>query len=174
LENYLKKYGNISFLIYGFIGVIPIFMYETISNESFFLAFKYLSIPFLLIALYTYVFKLPLYRRKIGGIIGESISFLGVLVVTSMLLLFSGGYVMGLNVIVGEQKQFELIGKVVELDTYKDTNGGRSYYAYIKREGIFESTKLDVTHTHFIRLKVGDIFSETWLKGSFGLLYKKR
>ncbi len=94
--------------------------------------------------------------------------------IAAMLIFISGGYVMGLNAMVGEQQQVQLTGEIVELDTYESTKGGMSYYVYIQTTHTNEPTKLDVSKRHFESLKVGDYFSESWSKGSFGLLYKRR
>ncbi|WP_198435493.1 hypothetical protein [Moritella sp. F3] len=170
MEYYLKKYGDWVFLVYILVGVVPTFMYDTILNESFIWAFKYLSFPIGILCFYVYLCKVPEYRRKAGKIKG----LLWTSIIAAMLILISGGYVMGLNAMVGDQQQVQLTGEVVELDTYESTKGGMSYYVYIQTTHSNEPTKLDVSKKHFESLKVGDYFSESWSKGSFGLMYKRR
>ncbi|WP_289031210.1 hypothetical protein [uncultured Paraglaciecola sp.] len=170
MEYYLKKYGDWAFLVYILVGVAPTFMYDTILNESYVWAFKYLSFPIGALCFYVYLCKVPEYLRKAGRVKG----FLWASIITTMLILISGGYVMGLNAMVGEQQQVQLIGEIVELDTYESTKNGMSYYVYIQTTHANEPTKLDVSRKHFESLKVGDCFSEPWSKGSFGLMYKRR
>lgn len=170
MELYLKKYGEWVFLVYILIGVAPTFMYDTILNESFIWAFKYLSIPFFVICFYVYLFLVPEYRRKSGIVKGV----LWTSTITAMLLLISGGYVMGLNAMIGVPEEVTLTGKVVKLDTYKSTKGGMSYYVYIQSDITNERRKLDVSKSHYGSVRVGDQFSEMWFRGSLGLLYKER
>lgn len=126
MEYYLKKYGDWAFLVYILVGVAPTFMYDTILNESYDWAFKFLSLPIGALCFYVYLFKVPKYRRKAGKVKG----FLWTSMIAAMLIFISGGYVMGLNAMVGEQQQVQLTGEIVELDTYESTKGGMSYYVY--------------------------------------------
>ncbi|WP_207797900.1 hypothetical protein, partial [Shewanella xiamenensis] len=170
LEFYLKKYGNGLFILIAVVAIIPNFLYDTVLNAPYHWAFKYLSIPIFGLSFYVYFYKLPKFRRKAGNFKG----FAWTSMVAALLLLFSGGYVLFFNAWVGSQKEVYLSGTVVELDTYKSTKGGMSYYVYVLLPNSDEPVKLDVSKSHFNTFKVGSEFKEVWIRGSLGILYHRR
>ena len=170
VEYFLKKHGDKSFGLFMVISVIPLLMYETVLNASFVWAFKYLTIPIVFISFYVYLKKIPNLRKEAGELKGITLTTITAL----MLMLMSGGFVLGFNNFIGSQSDFYLKGQVVKLDTYHSTKAGTSYYVYIKTEDTNEELKLDVSKTNHSNLVVGDFYSEPWKKGSLGLLYKRK
>ena len=170
LEYFLKKHGDKSFGLFMVISIVPLMMYETVLNSSFVWAFKYLSVPIVIICFYVYFKRIPNLRRESGELKGITLTT----VVAAMLLLMSGGFVLGFNNFIGPQSDFQLSGSVVKLDTYESTKAGTSYYVFIKTIDTGKTLKLDVSKKNYTALKVGDFYSEPWKKGSLGLLYKRK
>ena len=166
----MKKYGSWLFMLSAIGGVIPTYLYNTVLNAPYYWAFKYLSVPIFSGSLYIFFFKLPEFRRKAGKFKGVAWTSM----VAALLLLFSGGYVLLFNALVGSQEEAFLSGKVVELDTYKSTKGGTSYYVYVLLPNSDEPVKLDVSKSHFNTFDVGSDFTEVWIKGSLDILYRRR
>ena len=170
LEFYLKKYGDWLFIIFAVVAIVPNYLYDTVLNAPYIWAFKYLSIPITVITFYIYFNKLPKFRREAGKFKGVAWTSL----VAALLILMSGGYVLAFNAQIGSQEAVQLSGKVVELDTYKSTKGGMSYYVYVSFPNSEEPTKFDVSKSHFNTFEVGAEFQEVWFLGSLDILYRRR
>ena len=150
------------------VGMIPVLTYETEFNTSFHLAFKYLSLPIILICLYVYFTKMPSWKRDVGKIKG----LFWTLMVAASLILLSGGYVLGANALIGTQNTVEVKGEIAKLEKTISSKGGTSYIVSIK-DNSNNLTKLRVSKEDFIGLKEGQLYQDYWFIGSLGLLYKK-
>ncbi|MEP2652382.1 MAG: hypothetical protein ABJH06_10355 [Paraglaciecola sp.] len=168
MERIVRKYGDNLFFVYMIVGIIPVLIYETEFNTPFHLAFKYLSIPILSVCLYVYFFKIPNWKRNTGKIKG----LCWTLMIAAMLILLSGGYILGVNSLIGTQTPTEVNGEIVKLEKNTSSKGGTSYIVSIK-DNSNKLTKLLVSKDDFIGLKKGQLYQDTWFTGSLGLLYKK-
>lgn len=170
MEFYLKKHGAWLLIVVALVAIVPNSLYDTVLNAPYRWAFKYLTLPIFGAAFYVYFCQLPEFRRKTSEFKGV----VWTIMIAGLLLLFSGGYVLFFNALVGPQEEVYLSGKVVKLDTYTSSKGSKSYYVYVSFPDTNEPVKFDVSKSHFTSFKVGADFKEIWVRGSLGILYHRR
>ena len=73
-----------------------------------------------------------------------------------------------------------LYGKVIGTSTMRTNNGtkgassSKSYLALVKEKKTSKTIRLQINEAEYKKLKKGDIYSECFYKGGFGVLFKWR
>ena len=167
LESIVTRFGEKLFLAFMLIAIIPIYIFEVAFNEPYIFAFKYLTIPIFIVVYYIFWFKMPLWRSRNSILKGVFFSFL----FASLAVLMSGGYVIGFNAWAGSQESIEISGAVTNLGISKGKNS-TSYVVTLNDQGL--ERKLEVNYTVYADLKIGEVYTDHWHKGSLGLIYRRK
>lgn len=165
-EKFLIKHGTHIFLAYMLIALVPIIMFQIELDKPFILGFKYLSLPVTLIVFSIYWFALPNWKKENNLFLGLLMSGL----ISLLIVLMSGSYLMGINAWIGKQRPYEISGKIIELEA-RDGSKYNSYFVTLEnKDGSIK--KLDVSENLYSNLTVGDNYTDVWKLGSLGLIYK--
>jgi hypothetical protein len=169
IEMVLRKHGDSLFLVFVVIAFVPMYLYELEFNQPFIFAFKYLTIPVFAITFYVFWYKMPKWRREVGALKGVAMTFL----VAASITLMSGAYVIGANAWVGQQKNIRISGEITKLDTVRGSRT-TSYQVTVTNIENGQVKKLDVNERVYLKLKLGDAYSEPWVVGSLDLIYRRK
>ena len=166
MEQLLRKYGGYLFLAYALGSLVPLLAYDTESNAPFVWAFKYLSVVITGLCFYAFIFKMPSYQLRVGAIRGS----LFTLMVSALLVLMSGGYVILANALGPSQREILIQGRISSLSV---SSGRRSKsYQVSIAEANGRHITFEITRTEYDQLAIGQPYSQYWKVGSLGILYK--
>lgn len=161
----MQQWGGRLLLGYVLIGLVPMFIYETELDASFILAIKYLSAPIVILSGYIYLFKMPSYRSETSRVVGIFVT----LTLAALLTLMSGSYLLIINAFGPSQSELTVQGNV----TKKETSGRNSTrYKVTVTEMSGRQITLDISLREYDQLVMGQTYSQTWKRGSLGLLYR--
>jgi len=127
-----------------------------------------MALPIFVIFILFYLIKMPNYRREKGNIK----SLLETILAAGVVTLFSSGYVLAFNVLVGKQEKELIEGRVVNLSTTSSTKGGTNYAVLVRVNGFTKSVKLSIPKSEYFKLEKGDVYYGEWTRGSLGMLYR--
>ena len=170
IEKFLRKYGDGLFLGFMILGAVPLFLYEIEFNVPFYFAFKYLTVPIAALCFSVAYFMLPAWKEKQG----KAKSFFITVLAAALFVLMSGGYVIGINAILGSQTAVTISGIVTELHTHTGSRSRTTYSAAVKRHGSGEPVTLGISEKEYRTLEIGSEYAQQWMKGSLGFLYRKK
>lgn len=158
-------------LVFVSIGIYGINSIEFIvGKETINFTLKWCGIPILLLALY-YAFKSTFAYHKSAEIWRNLVGFVIMTFIMGMVFFISfQGLIILINNNLGDHKEYQLQGKIVNLDYPKDKKIGNKYSIEIKREIELDTIKLDVPTNHYLQ---GQKFTKKMKIGYFGFLYAK-
>jgi len=168
LEKFLEKRGDVLLVGYILLGAVALGIFRTLHDENLAFAFKYLSIPILLLSFYVYFFKMSRFRAKEGPIKGPLYTLGCVL----LLITISAGYVSVVNAFGPGQRDITIQGRIAELKTEQHRRG-KTYNVVLAGKGDRTLT-LKVPLAEYNSLAVGQHYSARWKIGSLGMLYRPR
>jgi len=141
-------------------------------NATFVFAAKYLTAP---IVLSCYLLMIPYLRHNLprgASHIHRILVFsLTPGLTAALLVLFSGGYVLYLNMLMGSQEPITIKGKIENI--YSTGSRFRSTVMEITQSD-GNTIKLNVSGQECTGLNQGDHITKTMTQGGLGLLYSKR
>jgi hypothetical protein len=153
------------FFSYSFIGLFFVLVFNGEYNEPFYFAFKYLSIPFIIICYAVLSFEFRAKKVTFSGVLYTLFCF-------CVLTIFGSGYLAFFNNKVGAQEACAIEGKVIKSETSKHKHGV-SYYLTILEIHSKKEMKFEVqNYNQLTKYPIGSNYSKTWYKGSLGLLYR--
>ena len=167
MESTLRKIGDPLFFVFMIGAIIPIFIFESEFNEPYNLAFKYLSLPILILTFLLSKLLLPKWRSEVGPFKANGFTLLSAL----LFILLSGGYVIAFNALIGKQTPIMIEGSVTNKSK---TIGSKStsYQISINDKNSGKEIKVESTEKEYKNTEVGDTYSKKWVVGSLGLIYK--
>ena len=169
-ENKIINYGVVFIVfhtLFSFANVLFI-EHELISLLS--LSFRYTLIQTFILALYLYLywFKLPTLRA--------SESFSQVLLTIALIVIIVGilnaGSVISVNALFGTQQEVTFNGEIVK-KYYRDGKQD-SYTITVKEYSSGIEKEFSLHPKEYRKRKVGQAYSEDWVRGSLGILYRHK
>ena len=167
MERYIFKYGDKLFWALVVSGIAPVFFYRTEFNAPHILAFKYTTIPVLMVihACVLLHAEMEANNRPHNELVMPPL-------ISGLVVLFMGGHLTAINALIGAQYERTIVGEIIDMNT----SGGRSttYTATVINSNTLETKKLELTTREFKTYRIGDIYEKKWYEGSLGFLYQRK
>ena len=162
MEKFIDKYGEKLFWALMLTGIAPLFFYDTEFNVPYILAFKYASIPVLIISYVISIHYMPNWSLKTGPVM----KLIMPLLVSGLVVLFMGGHVIAVNALVGTQYERHITGEIIDMNT----SGGRTttHTATVVDINTQEQKTLEISTREFKTYRIGDTYQKLWYEGSLG------
>ena len=164
LKSIKELFENKYFLMYLIIGILPLFLINTEHDVPILYAFKYLSLPVIIIS-YCYTYTLKEWRDSVSRVAMIIMPLSAALLIT----FFSIGYISVVNMI--SHTKVEYSGKIV----LKQKIRGRystTYHITIFDNSLHEKKEFDISSDEYSHLKEGDVYRSQWNVGLLGIPYK--
>jgi hypothetical protein len=162
----------IPFILFIGIGTIGAFSVETILREKpMAMTLKWCGVPTLIFAIYFayrasfgYPKKVPVWQNNIG--------MLTMTAVCCMLFFMAfQGILILINCNIGQQKDYQVQGKITKIESTKSKNGRISYSLWLDRQIENDTVKIEMPYSNFSE---GDFFSKKMKEGSLGFIYSNQ
>jgi len=179
MYRFVFKYKEPLFYFYGIVSVFFLVLIETTHNGGFFEAMRFLFIPIGIVVFGFFrintkqINRLFIPRSKFKPWFYCLITYVGI-------LFFSWPYFLAGNAIFSNYDAYGVYGKVIGTSTMRTNNGtkgansSKSYLALVKEKKTSKTIRLQINEAEYKKLKKGDLYSECFYKGGFGVLFKWR
>ncbi len=157
-------------LLYVIVAVFLDVSSQTEFNSEFIYAFKYLSLPALIIAFALLLLYLKINTKEVRFL--EGLFYIAAL--WCMLVLGAGGYVAGYNAKIGKQTVCRIEGRVVEKFTTAKRRGLEGHYITVLDPAVVgRPVTVHIPEKDYQAISTGDSYKTEMMRGSLGLLYGK-
>ncbi len=157
-------------LLYVVAAVFLDVSFQAEFNSEFIYAFKYLSLPALVIAFALLLLYLKINDKEVR--FPERLFYFAAL--WCMLVLGAGGYVAGYNAKIGEQTVCRIEGRVVEKFTTARRRGLEGHYITVLDPAVVgRPVTVHIPEKEYQAISTGDSYKTEMMRGSLGLLYRK-
>jgi len=158
---FISRHGTTLFLSCMAVCLAPVFLIASEFNAPFIIAFKYLSVPIVLVSFYV-----GLNCREAFLALGtpRRVFWLCLVISTLMAILFSGGLVLGANALLPPQTEVVLEGTVTS-----KTTGKYDYHLHL--QGTNGVTAIEVSRGEYEAARMGSTYRGTRRIGPFGFSY---
>jgi len=158
---FITRHGTTLFLSCMAVCMAPVFLIASEFNAPFIIAFKYLSVPIVLVSFYV-----GLNCREAFLALGtpRRVFWLCLVISTLTAILFSGGLVLGANAVLPPQTEVVLEGTVTS-----KTTGKYDYYLHL--QGTNGVTAIEVSRGEYEAARMGSTYRGTRRMGPFGFSY---